>query len=116
MADLDNLFDIAMARADGEILNVMGTEAKITTQSGVIPVLGVFDDPASIGYASEGIRIDGTSPTLFVKSADIVGVQRLDSVMIGESRYWVDRIGPDDAGSRHIYLGTGEPPTSTRRR
>ena len=69
MADFDNLFDEAMSRADSTIRRVMGTEAKVTsgTLSGVT-LVGVFDDPENIGYAGAGIRVEGTSPTLFVET------------------------------------------------
>ncbi|MEC5321169.1 head-tail joining protein [Brenneria populi subsp. brevivirga] len=117
MADFDNVFDSAISDADNVILRVMATEVKISSGPDVHPVRAVFDDPESISFASGGgVRIDGTSPSLFVKSADVSWLQRLDVVEIAGIRYWVDRIGPDDSGSRYIYLGTGEPPIINRRR
>ncbi|MDM3073893.1 head-tail joining protein [Citrobacter sp. Cf145] len=62
------------------------------------------------------IRVEGTSPSLFVKSATIGQLARLDTLDINGKPFWVDRIGPDDCGSCHIWLGTGSPPAATRRR
>lgn len=52
MADFDNLFDAAIARADETIRGYMGTSATITSgeQSGAV-IRGVFDDPENISYA-----------------------------------------------------------------
>ncbi|HAI2115347.1 hypothetical protein DPW07_25710, partial [Escherichia coli] len=46
MADSDNLFDAAIARADETIRGYMGTSATMTSgeQSGAV-IRGVFDDP-----------------------------------------------------------------------
>ncbi|EAO9175886.1 phage tail protein [Salmonella enterica] len=118
MEEFDNLFDAAMARADNAILGVMGTVARVV--SGALAgdtLAGVFDDPESVSYAAGGVRIEGVSPSLFVKSAAVRQLRRLDTLIIGERSYWVDRIGQEDgSGSRHIWLGTGEPPVDTRRR
>lgn len=117
MADFDNLFDEAMARADTTIRGVMGAEAKIT--SGALSgnlLNGVFDDPENIGYAEAGIRIDGTKPSLFVKTSDVIGLERLDTLKINGRDFWVDRVGPDDCGSCYVWLGTGSPPNGARRR
>ena len=48
MADFDNLFDAAIARADETIRGYMGTSATMTSgeQSGAV-IRGVFDDPIS---------------------------------------------------------------------
>jgi hypothetical protein len=111
MADFDNLFDEAMSRADGTIRSVMGTEAKV--MSGALSgatLVGVFDDPENIGYAGAGIRVEGTSPTLFVETATV------RQLTINGRQFWVERIGPDDCGSCHICLGNGSPPASSRRR
>lgn len=116
MGGFENVFDEALSDADSQIIEAMGREANVFINGSSTPVRVVFDEPENIDYASGGnIRIDATSPRLFVKSADIVGLSRLDVVVIGTERYWVDRIGEDDTGSRHIYLGTGDPPASTRR-
>ncbi|HBN5482306.1 head-tail joining protein [Enterobacter hormaechei] len=117
MSDFDNLFDEAMSRADGAILGVMGTEAKVI--SGALSgttLVGVFDDPENIGYAGAGVRVEGTSPTLFVNTAAVSQLERMDALTINGRSFWVDRIGPDDCGSCHIWLGNGSPPASSRRR
>ncbi|UYM56331.1 head-tail joining protein [Leclercia adecarboxylata] len=117
MADFDNLFDAAMSRADDTIRGVMGADATVTSGalSGVT-IHGVFDDSENIGYAGAGVRIEGTSPSLFVKSATVQQLERMDTLMINGRAFWVERIGPDDCGSCHIWLGNGSPPAGTRRR
>ena len=57
MADFDNLFDAAIARADETIRGYMGTSATMTSgeQSGAV-IRGVFDDPENISYAGQGVR------------------------------------------------------------
>ncbi|EAM2886333.1 phage tail protein [Salmonella enterica] len=118
MSQTDNLFDTGMSRADDAILGVMGTVATIT--SGVLAgasLTGVFDDPESVSYVSGGVRIEGVSPSIFVKSSAVRQLKRADTLEIGGQNYWVDRMGPEESsGSRVIWLGTGDPPTDTRRR
>ncbi|MEW5494434.1 head-tail joining protein [Enterobacter cloacae] len=117
MADFDNLFDEAMSRADGTIRSVMGTEAKVMSGAlSGITLVGVFDDPENIGYAGVGIRVEGTSPTLFVETSIVSQLQRMDTLTINGRSFWIDRIGPDDCGSCHIWLGNGPAPPSSRRR
>lgn len=117
MADFDNLFDEAMWRADGTIRSVMGTEAKVMSGAlSGITLVGVFDDPENIGYAGVGIRVEGTSPTLFVETSTVSQLQRMDTLTINGRSFWIDRIGPDDCGSCHIWLGNGPAPPSSRRR
>ncbi|MGA9618971.1 MAG: head-tail joining protein [Serratia proteamaculans] len=117
MDGFDNLFDEALFDVDNRIIEVMGREMAVFINDASTPIRAVFDDPESIDYASGGnVRIEGTSPRLFVKSAAVAQLQRLDVVRIGADRYWVDRIAPDDTGSRYIYLGVGDPPANTRRR
>ena len=117
MADFDNLFDEAMSRADGTIRSVMGTEAKVMSGAlSGITLVGVFDDPENIGYAGAGIRVEGTSPTLFVETSTVSQLQRIDTLTINGRSVWVDRIDPDDCGSCHIWLGNGSAPPSSRRR
>ncbi len=60
MADFDNLFDAAIARADETIRGYMGTSATMTSgeQSGAV-IRGVFDDPENISYAGQGVRVEG---------------------------------------------------------
>ncbi|MEN3257306.1 head-tail joining protein [Sodalis endosymbiont of Spalangia cameroni] len=116
MGGFDNLFDEALSDADSRIITVMGRETEVFINGAPTPVRAVFDLAESVDYAAgSNIRIDGSSPRLFVKSADVATLQRLDRVRIGAECYWVDRIGPEDTGSCHIYLGVGEPPTDTRR-
>ena len=94
MADFDNLFDEAMARADTTIRGVMGAEARITSGSlSGVTLRGVFDDPENIGFAEAGIRIDGTRPTFFVNSSDVSGMIAVP-VMYG----WVVDYLPADRG------------------
>ncbi|ECZ4308189.1 phage tail protein [Salmonella enterica] len=118
MSQTDNLFDTGMSRADDAILGVMGTVATIT--SGVLAgasLTGVFDDPESVSYAAGGVRIEGVSPSIFVKSSAVRQLKRADTLEIGGQNYWVDRMGPEESnGSRVIWLGTGDPPADTRRR
>ncbi|EJU4980786.1 phage tail protein [Salmonella enterica] len=112
MSQTDNLFDTAMSIADDTIISVMGTVATIT--SGVLAgtsLTGVFDDPESVSYVSGGVRIEGVSPSFFVKSSALRQLKRADTLVIGEQNYWVDRMGPEESsGSRVIWLGTGDPP------
>lgn len=117
MSDFDNLFDAAMSQADDTILDVMGGNIQIL--SGDLAgktITGVFDNPDSTGYPEAGIRVEGTTPTLFVKTALITGLKRPDTLIVNGETWWVDRVGKDDCGSCHIWLGTGSPPASTRRR
>ncbi|MBD4605045.1 phage tail protein, partial [Xanthomonas citri pv. citri] len=72
--------------------------------------------PENIGFAEAGIRIDGTKPTFFVNSSDVSGLERLDTLKVNGREFWVDRVGPDDCGSCHVWLGSGSPPGGSRRR
>ncbi|HAH1252894.1 TPA: phage tail protein [Escherichia coli] len=106
MADSDNLFDAAIARADETIRGYMGTSATMTSgeQSGAV-IRGVFDDPENISYAGQGVRVEGSSPSLFVRTDEV-----------RQENFWIDRISPDDGGSCHLWLGRGVPPAVNRRR
>ena len=117
MADFDNLFDVAIARADEAIRECMGMPATITSggQSGAV-IRGVFDDPENISYAGMGVRVEGSSPSLFVRSDAVRLVRRGDTLTIGDENFWIDRISPDDGGSCHLFLGRGVPPAVNRRR
>ncbi|OVC77820.1 tail attachment protein, partial [Escherichia coli] len=55
MADFDNLFDAAIARADETIRGYMGTSATMTSgeQSGAV-IRGVFDDPENYQLCRTG--------------------------------------------------------------
>jgi hypothetical protein len=115
VAEFNNIFDTALEKADDTIREVMGTPAQILTGTMAGTILhGVFDDPENIGFAGSGVRVEGTSPSLFVKSVHISTLQRSDVLLINGDRFWVDRIGPDDSGSRHIWLGNGSPPAGNR--
>ncbi|HEB6949743.1 TPA: phage tail protein [Salmonella enterica subsp. enterica serovar Hvittingfoss] len=114
MSQIDNIFDSAMSRADDAILDMMGISACITSEGRTYTVTAVFDDPESVEYPTGGVRIEGTSPSIFVRTVDVPAIKRLDTVVAGSMSFWVDRVGPDDSGSRHIWLGTGTPPTDNR--
>ncbi|EAA8353987.1 phage tail protein [Salmonella enterica] len=117
MSQTDNLFDTAIARADEIIRGYMGTSATITSgvQSGAV-LCGVFDDPENISYAGMGVRVEGSSPSLFVRSDAARLLRRGDTLAIGNENFWIDRISPDDGGSCHLWLGRGVPPAVNRRR
>ena len=117
VADFDNLFDAAIARADETIRGYMGTSATMTSgeQSGAV-IRGVFDDPENISYAGQGVRVEGSSPSLFVRTDDVRQLRRGDTLTIGEENFWIDRVSPDDGGSCHLWLGRGVPPAVNRRR
>ncbi len=93
VADFDNLFDAAIARADETIRGYMGTSATITSgeQSGAV-IRGVFDDPENISYAGQGVRVEGSSPSLFVRTDDVRQLRRGDTLTISEENFWVDRV------------------------
>ncbi|GBF60028.1 major capsid protein [Trichophyton mentagrophytes] len=84
VADFDNLFDAAIARADETIRGYMGTSATITSgeQSGAV-IRGVFDDPENISYAGQGVRVEGSSPSLFVRTDEVRQLRRGDTLTIG---------------------------------
>ncbi|HBB6760283.1 TPA: phage tail protein [Citrobacter amalonaticus] len=116
MADLDNIFDAALSRADDVIRCAMGVEASVTSgEMAGQTIRGVFDDPESVAYAGSGVRVEGTSPSLFVETSSVSELRRHDTLVINGSSYWVDRIGPDDCGSCHVFFGKGSPPVSNRR-
>ncbi len=117
VADFDNLFDAAIVRADETIRGYMGTSATMTSgeQSGAV-IRGVFDDPENISYAGQGVRVEGSSPSLFVRTDDVRQLRRGDTLTIGEENFWIDRVSPDDGGSCHLWLGRGVPPAVNRRR
>ncbi|WP_395762585.1 head-tail joining protein [Escherichia coli] len=113
----DNGFDTAIARADETIRGHMGTSATITSgeQPGAV-IRGVFDDPENISYAGQGVRVEGSSPSLFVRTDDVRQLRRGDTLTIGEENFWIDRVSPDDGGSCHLWLERGAPPATARRR
>ena len=80
MRDFQNAFDAALAGVDSTIVEVMGLCAQFTSgaQCGS-EVQGVFDDPESLGFAGGGVRIEGSSPSLFVRT-DTVRAAVLDAL------------------------------------
>lgn len=117
MPDFQNAFDAALAGVDCTIVEVMGIRAQVTSgaQSGG-ELRGVFDDPESLGFASGGVRIEGSSPSLFVRTENVRSIRRGDTLTINSEVFWVDRISPDDGGSCYLCLNRGQPPAGNRRR
>ncbi|AYN30195.1 hypothetical protein D8682_26380 [Buttiauxella sp. 3AFRM03] len=105
----DNLFDEAMFAADNEIIDAMGANAVIDINGIKTPVRGVFDNPDATATFKTGGRLKATAPTFFVKSQHVVGIKERDEVVIKGESYWVEKIEPDDTGSRVLTLGTGKP-------
>ncbi len=97
MRDFQNAFDAALAGVDSTIVEVMGIRAQFTSgaQRGG-EVQGVFDDPESLGFAGGGVRIEGSSPSLFVRTDTVRAVRRGDTLTINGEMFWVDRVSPDD--------------------
>lgn len=94
----------------------MGTAVSVTSgRLAELTITGVFDDPDSITLAGGGIRLEGSVPSLFVSVNIAHQLRRLDTLTINGEAYWIDRIGPDDCNSCHLWLGKGLPPTSNRR-
>lgn len=108
MRDFQNAFDAALAGVDSTIVEVMGISAQFTSgaQRGG-EVHGVFDDPESLGFASSGIRIEGSNPSLFVLTDTVCAVRRGDTLTINGEMFWVDRVSPDDGGSCYLWLNRG---------
>ncbi|HFO4229051.1 TPA: head-tail joining protein [Escherichia coli] len=117
MRDFQNAFDAALAGVDSTIVEVMGIRAQFTSgaQRGG-EVQGVFDDPESLGFAGGGVRIEGSSPSLFVRTDTVRAVRRGDTLTINGEMFWVDRVSPDDGGSCYLWLNRGQPPAVNRRR
>ncbi|EFA2728955.1 phage tail protein [Escherichia coli] len=117
MRDFQNAFDAAIARADETIRGYMGTSATMTSgeQSGAV-IRGVFDDPENISYAGMGVRVEGSTPSLFVRTDTVRAVRRGDTLTINGEMFWVDRVSPDDGGSCYLWLNRGQPPAVNRRR
>ncbi|MEC6517862.1 head-tail joining protein, partial [Escherichia coli] len=110
MRDFQNAFDAALAGVDSTIVEVMGLCAQFTSgaQRGG-EVQGVFDDPESLGFAGGGVRIEGSSPSLFVRTDTVRAVRRGDTLTINGEMFWVDRVSPDDGGSCYLWLNRGQP-------
>ena len=117
MRDFQNAFDAALAGVDSTIVEVMGLCAQFTSgaQRGG-EVQGGFDDPESLGFAGGGVRIEGSSPSLFVRTDTVRAVRRGDTLTINGEMFWVDRVSPDDGGSCYLWLNRGQPPAVNRRR
>lgn len=116
MTEFDSLFDRAMAIGDNALRETMATTVNITSgRLTGMTVSGIFDDPDSITLAGGGIRLEGSLPSLFVSASIAHQLRRLDTLTLGGEAYWVDRIGPNDCGSCHLWLGKGLPPASNRR-
>ncbi len=117
MRDFQNAFDAALSGVDSTIVEVMGISAQFTSgaQSGR-EIQGVFDDPESLGFAGSGVRIEGSSPSLFVRTDTVRAVRRGDTLTINGGMFWVDRVSPDDGGSCYLWLNRGQPPAVNRRR
>ena len=114
MRDFQNAFDAALAGVDSTIVEVMGLCAQFTSgaQCGS-EVQGVFDDPESLGFAGGGVRIEGSSPSLFVRTDTVRAVRRGDTLTINGETFWVDRVSPDDGGSCYLWLNRGQPAASS---
>src|SRR5699024_12131179 len=95
----------------------MGTSATMTSgeQSGAV-IRGVFDDPENISYAGQGVRGEGSSPSLFVRTGDVRQLRRGDTLTIGGENVWIDRVSPDVGGGCHPWRGRGVEPAVSRRR
>lgn len=117
MDDTTSLFDAAMQAADDVIREVFGVTATLTIKKQPVTVVGDFYDPrVSEHLPGSAALLDGTSPVLFVKSADVIGVKRQDVVTIAQRVFWVSRVGPDDSGSRHLSLIEGDVPADAQYR
>ena len=117
MRDFQNAFDAALAGVDSTIVEVMGLCAQFTSgaQCGG-EVQGVFDDPESLGFAGSGVRIEGSSPSLFVRTDTVRAVRSGDTLTINGETFWVERVSRDDGGSCNLWLTGGQPPAVNRRR
>lgn len=116
MRDFQNAFDAALAGVDSTIVEVMGLCAQFTSGHSVAAKFRVFDDPESLGFAGGGVRIEGSSPSLFVRTDTVRAVRRGDTLTINGEIFWVDRVSPDDGGSCYLWLNRGQPPAVNRRR
>ncbi len=95
---------------------VKGAGTTLWVYNGKGEVQGVFDDPESLGFAGGGVRIEGSSPSLFVRTDTVRAVRRGDTLTINGEMFWVDRVSPDDGGSCYLWLNRGQPPAVNRRR
>ncbi len=63
--------------------------------------------PKNISYAGQGVRVEGSSPSLFVRTDEVRQLRRGDTLTIGEENFWVDWVSPDDGGSLTSLAWTG---------
>ncbi|EEW1866031.1 hypothetical protein D9I62_23820 [Escherichia coli] len=106
-----------LSRIAGEIASILdGIPLSVQRRFPELEIRGVFDDPENISYAGQGVRVEGSSPSLFVRTDDVRQLRRGDTLTIGEENFWIDRVSPDDGGSCHLWLGRGVPPAVNRRR
>ena len=76
----------------------------------------LVDHHVAEGFAGGGVRIEGSSPSLFVRTDTVRAVRRGDTLTINGEMFWVDRVSPDDGGSCYLWLNRGQPPAVNRRR
>ncbi len=72
MRDFQNAFDAALAGVDSTIVEVIGSVRSSPRAQCGSEVQGVFDDPESLGFAGSGVRIEGSCPSLFVRTDTVV--------------------------------------------
>ncbi|MCW5003531.1 head-tail joining protein [Enterobacter roggenkampii] len=111
MTNFENIFDRALSDADERIIDRMGVTALISVREEPVPrpVRGVFDEPENVVLPPGGGRIEDVSPSLFVRSADVTGVHEKARVNVNGEIFWIERLTPDDNGSRMLILVRGEP-------
>lgn len=83
MRDFQNAFDAALAGVDSTIVEVMRIRAQFTSgaQRGG-ESSGVFDDPSRWVLPVAKVRIEGCSPSLFVRMDTVRAVRRGDTLTI----------------------------------
>ncbi|MFV2760597.1 head-tail joining protein, partial [Escherichia coli] len=60
-----------------------------------------------ISYAGQGVRVEGSSPSLFVRTDDVRQLRRGDTLTIGEENFWIDRVTDiRQVETTARYLGT----------
>ncbi|HAY0219012.1 TPA: phage tail protein [Escherichia coli] len=115
MTTFINPFDAALDQADDAIIRDMGIPALITTGAlAGTTITGIYDDPESITMVAGGIRLEDSTPSLFVRTADVLQLRRQDVLNIGGELFSVDRITPDDGGSCHLRLRRSSAPETRR--
>ena len=109
--NFENIFDRALSGADEKIIDRMGVTARISVRGESVPrtLRGVFDEAENVVLPPGGGRIDDVSPSLFVRTADVAGVHEKARVEVNGEVFWVERLTPDDTGSRTLILVRGEP-------